>query len=59
MAWQAKVLFLAMIKLYCMSIILGSMTIYNTSFFDGEVITMKLTFMFGLVVFGNLVDNYS
>ena len=49
---------IAMSKLYCISIIQGSMTIYNTSF-EMVQVYMKMTFMFGLIVIGNVVDNVS
>ena len=33
------------------------MTVYNTDFNDG--VLTRMTYMFGLVVFGNLIDNIS
>jgi len=47
-----------MVKLYIISVIQGSMTIYNTAF-EKEVITLKITFLLGLVIVGNVVDNIS
>ena len=57
-SWQTCTIAIAMCKLYCISIIQGSMTIYNTSF-ALEQVSLKMTFTFGLVVIGNIVDNVS
>ena len=47
-----------MIKLYVISIIQGSETFYNPAFGQSRLF-LKLTFMFGLFVVGNVVDNVS
>ena len=47
-----------MVKLYVISLIQGSMTVYSPSVGGSQVI-LKETFMLGLIVFGNIVDNVS
>ena len=49
---------LCMVKLYIISTIQGSITIYNPEFGKFQD-NLKLTFMFGLIIFGNVVDNVS
>ena len=46
-----------MLKLYGICVIQGALTVYNTEFSDG--VLTRMTYMFGLVVFGNLIDNIS
>jgi len=40
------------------SIIQGSLTIYNTVFPKTQIY-LKMTFLIGLAIFGNIVDNVS
>jgi len=49
---------ICMVKLYIISVIQGSMTIYNSSF-GRLAIFLKMTFMLGLIIVGNVVDNVS
>lgn len=58
MGWQMSTLLMAVCKLYCISTVQGSMTIYNTSFAVLQTY-LKMTFMFGLLVIGNVTDNIS
>ena len=55
---QTLTFFLAIIKLYCITLIQGGMTIFNANFGEKNYI-LKLSFLFGLTIFGNLVDNVS
>ena len=55
---QVLILLIAGTKLYLISLIQGSMTLYNPAF--GQVsIFLKMTFTFGLMIIGNVVDNVS
>lgn len=47
-----------MFKLYCISVIQGSMTIYNPAM-GYNYIYLKMTFLIGMMIFGNIVDNVS
>ena len=47
-----------MVKLYIISVLQGSMTIYNTAF-EKEILFLKTTFLLGLIIVGNVVDNMS
>ena len=47
-----------MVKFYAISLIQGSMTIYNPSFGKFQVF-LKMTFILGLMIIGNVVDNVS
>ena len=47
-----------MVKLYIISLIQGSMTIYSPSVGKNQVM-LKMTFLFGLIIIGNVIDNVS
>ena len=49
---------LALIKLYLISVIQGSLTVYNIGFSESQIF-LKMSFMIGLVIFGNIIDNIS
>ena len=51
-------LVLTILKLYFISVIQGSMTIYNPTF-GMQAEHLKMTFLFGLLIFGSIVDNVS
>ena len=55
---QSLTFIMAFLKLYSIGLIQGSMTIYNAAF--GKNVTfLKMTFLLGLIIFGNIVDNIS
>lgn len=57
---QVFTLLMNIVKLYAISLIQGSMTVYNTSIsYEHGQIFLKMTFLFGLIIFGNIVDNVS
>ena len=47
-----------MLKLYSIGVIQGALTIYNAAF-GKDIIFLKITFLLGLILFGNIVDNIS
>ena len=58
LSFQLMTLLIAMVKLYVISIIQGSETFYNPAFGQTKLF-LKLTFLFGIFIIGNVVDNVS